>query len=352
MAPAFNMVKKMIWMFAGQGAQYYQMGRELYEREPVFRQFLERADRLVQELINESLIDIIYRPRANRFEPFHRLLHTHPAILVFQCAIGETLLKRGLRPDYLLGYSLGEFACLVISGVISFEDALTALIKQAELVEYCVPRGQMLAILDSADLIDRYPEAFRRCTAAAYNSPRNFVVSASTDALIQLQQFLKGREILFVELPVDYPFHSPQMDSLQSVSEAVLNRVPLSAPQIPIITAQQGELLKEPTPRHMWDVTRNLVNFAKTIRQLESSGPYLYVDLGPSGSMATAVKYNLQSGSQSELVTISSAFGHECKNVELLLEKRVASLPSPITSELKIPDQPPIQTDRPAKSSR
>ena len=175
-----NMVKKMIWMFAGQGAQYYQMGRELYEREPVFRQFLEGADRIVQELINESLIDIIYRPRANRFEPFHRLLHTHPAILIFQCAIGETLLKRGLRPDYLLGYSLGEFACLVISGVISFEDALVALIKQAELVEYCLPRGQMLAILDSADLMDRFPEAFRRCAAAAYNSPKNFVVSAST----------------------------------------------------------------------------------------------------------------------------------------------------------------------------
>ncbi len=172
------MVKKMIWMFAGQGAQYYQMGRELYEREPVFRQFLERADRLVQELINESLVDIIYRPRANRFEPFHRLLHTHPAILIFQCAIAEMLLKRGLRPDYLLGYSLGEFACLVVSGAISFEDALVALIKQAELVEYCVPRGQMLAILDSADLMDRYPEAFRRCAAAAYNSPRNFVVSA------------------------------------------------------------------------------------------------------------------------------------------------------------------------------
>ena len=60
-------MKKMIWMFAGQGSQYYQMGRELYEREPVFRQFVERADHLVQELINESLVEVIYRQRANRF---------------------------------------------------------------------------------------------------------------------------------------------------------------------------------------------------------------------------------------------------------------------------------------------
>ena len=320
------MVKKMIWMFAGQGAQYYQMGIELYEREPVFRQFLDRADQVVQELINESLVDVIYRQRANRFEPFHRLLHTHPAIFIFQCAIGEVLLKRGLRPDYLLGYSLGEFACLVISGAISFEDALVALVKQAELIEYCVPRGQMLAILDSADLIDRYPEAFRRCAAAAYNSPRNFIVSGPMEALMQLQQFLKAREILSVELPVDYPFHSPQLDVLQSVSEAILSRVRLSAPEIPIITAQQEGFLKELSANHMWEVTRHLVDFVKTIRRLEAAGPHFYVDLGPSGSMATAVKYNLQSGSQSELLIVSSAFGHERKNIEILLEKRTASL--------------------------
>ena len=162
----FNKMKKMVWMFAGQGTQYYQMGMELYESEPVFRQFMDRADLLVHELINESLVDIIYRPRADRFEPFHRLLHTHPAILIFECALAEVLLSRGFRPDYLLGYSLGEFACLVISEAISFEDALAATIKQAELVERCVPRGQMLAILDSADLVDRHPEAFRQCVLA------------------------------------------------------------------------------------------------------------------------------------------------------------------------------------------
>jgi acyl transferase domain-containing protein len=330
-------MKKMIWMFAGQGSQYYQMGRELYEREPAFRHFMERADQLVQELINESLVEVIYRPRANRFEPFHRLLHTHPAILIFECAIAEVLLRRGLSPDYLLGYSLGEYACLVISGTISFEDALVTVIKQAELVEYCVPRGQMLAILDSADLVDRHPEAFRGCAVAAFNSPRNFVVSAPTEALTQLQQFLKARGILSVELPVDYPFHSPQIDALQTVSEAILSRVRLSSPQIPIITAEQGGLLNKPSVKHLWDVTRNLVDFAKTIRQLEASGSYLYVELGPSGSMATAVKYNLSKNSQSEFVTVSSPFGHEGKNLESLYEKRAASLRTANNSRVENP---------------
>jgi acyl transferase domain-containing protein len=315
-------MKKMIWMFAGQGAQYYQMGRELYEREPVFRQFMERADHLVQEFINESLVDIIYRQRADRFEPFHRLLHTHPAILIFECAFAEVLLRRGLRPDYLLGYSLGEYVCLVIAGSISFEDALVTVIKQAELVEYCVPRGQMLAILDSVDLVERHPEAFRKCAVAAHNTPRNFVVSATIGALTQLQLFLKARGILFVELPVDYPFHSPEIDVLQTVSEAIFSRVRYSEPGIPIVTATEEGFLSKSFVKHMWGVTRNLVDFVKTIRRLEASGPYLYVDLGPSGGMATAAKYILPGDSQSELLTGSSPFGHEIKNIESLLEKR------------------------------
>jgi acyl transferase domain-containing protein len=323
------MTKKMIWMFAGQGAQYYQMGRELYEQEPVFRQFVERADRLVQELINESLVDVIYRQRANRFEPFHRLLHTHPGILIFECAIAEMLIRRGLHPDYLLGYSLGEYACLVVSGAISFEDALVALIKQAELVEYCIPRGQMLAILGSSDLIERYPEAFRRCVTVAFNSPRNFVLSVPTEALAQLQQFLKAQGILSVELPVDYPFHTPQIDAVRTASEAILSRVRISPAKIPIISAERGSFLNEPSAKSLWEVTRNLVDFAKTIRQLEASGPYLYVDLGPSGSMVTAVKYNLNKGSQSELFIVSSPFGHEAKNLENLLEKSAARLHNP-----------------------
>ena len=320
------MMKKMVWMFAGQGAQYYQMGTELYEREPVFRRFMDRADHLVRELINESLVDIIYRPRANRFEPFHRLLHTHPAILIFECALAEVLLSRGLRPDYLLGYSLGEYACLVISNTISFEDAVVTLVKQAELIEYCVPPGQMLAILDSADLVDRHPEVFRQCVVAAYNTPKNFVVSGSAQALNQLQRFLKERGILSVELPVGYPFHSPQIDVVQTVSEAIFSRLRLSSPQIPIVTAGEGELLNEPSAKHLWRVTRNVVDFAKTIRHLETTGSYFYVDLGPSGNMATGVKYNLRGGSQSEFLSVSSPFGHEVKNLENLLEKRAASL--------------------------
>ena len=71
-------------------------------------------------------------------------------------------------------------------------------------------------------------------------------------------------------MPVDYPFHSPQMDGLQTVSEAIFSRLRLSSPQIPIVTVELGDTLNEPSARHLWGITRNVVNFAGTIRRLEA----------------------------------------------------------------------------------
>jgi acyl transferase domain-containing protein len=319
-------MKQTIWMFPGQGAQYYQMGRELFRNEPVFREFIENGDELARKLINQSLVDVLYRERSDRFDPFHRLLYTHPAILLFECAMAEMLVKRGLQPDYLLGQSLGEYACLVVSGVASFLDVLTAVIKQAELVEYCAPAGGMLAVLDSVEIVERYRHEFRDCTVAAHNFERNFLVSALPPVLGRLQAFLKSAGISTAELPVDYPFHSPAIDVLRCPFRQILEQLTFSMPRIPIISMERQDFWKDASAQRLWEVIRNQIDFIGTIRRLESSGPFLYVDLGPSGSMATATKYNLSKNSESEFMIVSSPFGHETDNLRALVRKCGGSL--------------------------
>lgn len=314
-------MKKSVWMFSGQGAQYYQMGRDLFTQEPVFREFLERADDLAKPLINQSLVDVIYQERSNRFDPFHRLLYTHPALLAFECAMAELLKQRGLLPDYLLGYSLGEYACLVVSGAAPFADVLTAIIKEAELIEYCSPTGGMLAILDSVDIVERYRNEFRDCTIAGRNFERSFIVSANRLVLAGLQSFLKLAGVNTAELPVDYAFHSPDMDRLQVPHHLVLEQLSLGSPSIPIISTAQRGFLKEVSVQGLQKATRSALDLMETVRWLESTGEYLYIDLGPSGSMATAIKYILPKASASEFVILSSPFGHESDNVRALTQK-------------------------------
>jgi len=314
-------MKKSVWMFPGQGAQYYQMGRDLFTREPVFREFIEKGDELAKPLINQSLIDVIYQERSNRFDPFHRLLYTHPALFVFECAMAELLKQRGLRPDYLLGYSLGEYACLVVSGAAPFAHVLTAIIKEAELTEYCSPVGGMLAVLDSVEIVERYKNEFRDCSIAARNFERSFIVSGKRSALAKLQASLKSAGVNTAELPVDYAFHSPAMDASQIPRRMVLEQLRLGAPSIPIISIAQRGLLKEVSVQGLQQATRSPLDLLETIRWLESTGEYLYVDLGPSGSMATAIKYIRAKTSGSEFAILSSPFGHESENVRALIER-------------------------------
>ncbi|MDD2709335.1 MAG: acyltransferase domain-containing protein [Verrucomicrobiae bacterium] len=314
-------MKKVIWMFSGQGSQYYQMGKDLYEKEPVFRECLEKGDRLARPLINESLIDIIYRPRKDRFEPFRRILFTHPAILLVEYALAQVLWRRGLRPDFLLGYSLGELTAMVVAGAVAFEDALTMAIKQAELLEYCSADGGMVAILESPELMGQHPEIFAGCEVAAYNAPRNFIVSGPSKALAELLLFLKGKGITALDLPVTHPFHSRWMNEFEAPARLAAEKLPVSPPGIPLISAEKGGLVENCSALHLWEATRNCVDFSRTICNLEASGRHVYVDLGPSGGMATAVKYNLPPGSESEFLSVITPFGQEVKHLERVMKK-------------------------------
>ena len=90
-------MKRVVWLFSGQGAQYFQMGRELFAQEPVFRAAIERLDAVVRPLLGESVADEIYRERADRFLPFRCIRHTHPAIVMVECALAELLLADPAR---------------------------------------------------------------------------------------------------------------------------------------------------------------------------------------------------------------------------------------------------------------
>src|SRR5688572_9620134 len=115
------MTKPIVFMFSGQGSHYYQMGRELFEQQPIFRHWMQLADSIYQELTGLSIIHELYENGHKKSEPFVRTLLTHPAIFSIEYALGQIILEQGIIPDYVLGTSLGEFAAAVFAGVMTFE---------------------------------------------------------------------------------------------------------------------------------------------------------------------------------------------------------------------------------------
>lgn len=319
-------MKRVIWMFSGQGSQYFHMGRELFEREPAFRECLERGDAVVRDLIHESVVDILYRPRPDRFVPFDRVLHTHPAILLVECGVAAVLERRGLRPDRLLGYSLGELASWVVAGAIPLEEALTVAVSMAEMVEYCVPAGGMLAVLDRIDLLERCPRLGADCEVAGVNFERSFVLTGRRAAIRAAQEVARELGVSTLELPVSQPFHSRWTEVVSTPCRRILEALRPGRPKVPLLSAVTPGELAECHPGHLWSATHARIDFDRRLREIEEDGPNFYVDLGPSGSLATAVKYGLAPGSKSGFAPVMTPFGHECRALDRLIAAQEAFL--------------------------
>ncbi|HEY1108147.1 MAG TPA: acyltransferase domain-containing protein [Opitutaceae bacterium] len=311
-------MKPVTWLFSGQGSQFYQMARELYDGDPVFRRELERGDAIVRPLLNVSLIEEIYRARADRFEPFRRVAFTHPALLMVEHALAQMLFARGQRPERVAGHSLGEIAAFVVAGAIDFEAALTSVVKQGLVLEYLAPRGAMMAVLAPSELFAQEPALFAGCELAGVVFGRSFVIGGPVAEVQAARTRLKARQVDTYDLPVEHPFHTSAMASVKAPVMAALGGVTFGTPQIPVFSVAAAGLVAQPSAEHLWFATSSRTDFPAAVRALEAGGPSIYVDLGPGGGLSTTIKYTLPQGAASELIPLVTMFGHESRNLERL----------------------------------
>ena len=304
-------------MLSGQGSQYYQMGKELYDKDRRFRAWMDYCDSELQMHIDVSLVEVLYRQQAKSV-PFDRIEHTNPAILCMEYSLVRLLIERGIEPDYLLGYSLGEFSAAVVSGVISLEDGIALVVEFArQLVQHTEP-SLMLAVIGSTRLIEQHADAFRECWVTAENLPNNFVVTGRPEAITGLQKTLMRHSVPTQLLPVRFGFHTELMDPLEQAFKERAARVSLSPMRIPIVSARTTQRIEVLDAHHFWDVTRYPVRFEETLRRMLDSGDHFFVDVGPSGTLATFAKHLIPAGSGSECAEVMNQFGRDLSVVDRL----------------------------------
>jgi acyl transferase domain-containing protein len=311
-------------MFSGQGSQYFSMGRDLYDTDPAFREAMSQCDRHLKVLLGESLLSVIYPESGPRISvEFDNILHTHPALFCVQYSLAQALLQRNLRPDLLLGYSLGEFVAAAIGGALPVETILGILVHQAKLLNRSAEPGAMLAILDSPEIWNPDDPLFANTWIAARNFSNHFVLSGTRSAIGSVQKYFQGKEITTQLLAVKYAFHSPSMDIIEEPFKRAIREVKSGPLSIPLISASQTSVITSLASDFFWDVVRRPVQFDQTIALLEDQGSCNYVDLGPTGTLATFLKYTLDRASLSKIFPTMTPFNRTNDNL-LRLQNSIA----------------------------
>lgn len=313
------MDKPIVFMFSGQGSQYFQMGRELYDNHPRFKVWMDHCSDVAEPLLGCSLVDIIYDESKGKTEPFDQLEYSNPALLSIEYSLARVLMESGIEPDYLLGYSLGEFSAAVVSGAIDLEDGLELVINAAELLNEQLPPGGMLAIIESTDLMTQKADWFQNVWLTGRNFAKNFVVGGHAADLDALDAKLKAADIMTQRLPVRHGFHTQLLDPIESQFKELAGDVLWSDANITTWSALRAGPVEELSENYFWNVIREPVNFDTTISAMLKTGDYCFIDVGPSGTLATSVKYIKPAGNQSEHLEMMNQFGKNLRTLDNLL---------------------------------
>lgn len=319
----------VVWMFPGQGVQYFQMGRALYDGSATFRSWMDRLDAVAADYVGQSVVDVLYEDERSKGQPFDQILYTHPALFMVQYAMARTLLTEGFpAPDHVLGASLGEFVAAAVADVAEPEAMLFDLIKQARLFDAHCGGGAMLLVIDNVDTFHTNPVFSEGCELAGVNFDRCFVVSGAEAEIREVASQLKQQDIVHQLLPVPVAFHSSLMDDLRELYIKTFAGRTWGAATIPVTSCAvpPGGVPETDdarfSPAYWWRVIRQPIEFRRTLLAFEQAHTgAIYVDLGPSGNMAGFVKYNLPANAHDRVMSVMTPFGHDREGIETARSK-------------------------------
>lgn len=312
----------VIFCFAGQGSQYYRMGAALMDSQPLFRQWMEAGDAQVRQSLGFSLLERLYGPDAQPSRPFDQLEASHPAIFLVQYALAKVMVGQGIRPDLLLGVSLGEFVAQCVAGMLPFATALDCVSRQPALFAATCPPGGMVAVLAPPRLFDDSPILAERAERVGVNSDGHFVLAALHADLDAVEAELRRLDVPFQRLPVPFAFHSRFVAPAEQSWRDAFADIRRDSPFWPVWSACAMGPVGPADNELGWRVVRQPMNVQATVARLEAQGGAVYVDLSPSGTLAALLRQALPAGSPSRLLSVLSPFGADLDR----LEKTLAAL--------------------------
>ncbi|HWV56592.1 MAG TPA: beta-ketoacyl synthase N-terminal-like domain-containing protein, partial [Longimicrobiales bacterium] len=278
----------LCFVYSGQGTQRPGMGVGLMARDARFRDALERVDAACRTTHGFSVIEAIEAPTENSV--LHRTDIAQTAIFAIQAALTEWLAEHGIRPAAVVGHSSGEIAAAYAAGMLTLDEALSAIVDRGRAMQGTFDQGRMLAVRAAEGAVrDAMEGAHLVVEIAAINSPRQVVVSGEVEAVAEARRAFEARGLECRELPVRFGFHSRLMDDAATELARVQSRLAGVAGSIPVISTVTGALLERIDGEYLAQNVRSTVRFADAVAAALRAGVTHFIELGPDAVLGGPV---------------------------------------------------------------
>ena len=308
------------FLFPGQGTQYVGMGREIYETEPIFREHLDRCFELLESEVGVDFHRLLYGDLSDAAEILRQTANAQPAIVALEIALARLLMSWGVRPEAMLGHSLGEYSAACLAGVFDLADALLIVAARGRMMQR-LPPGAMLSVALTEERIAPYLDS--ELSLAALNHPTSTVVSGERQAVEGLHEQLTEEGIQSFFLETSHAGHSPMLRPMVEEFGEVLAGIELRPPEIPFLSNRSGTWItdEEATdPRYWAEHLLHTVRFNQGIEELYRDPDKVLLEVGPGTTLGAFARWHPERSKQQPVYSSMRHPEIEGSDAELLQE--------------------------------
>ncbi|MFA9421933.1 MAG: SDR family NAD(P)-dependent oxidoreductase [Sedimentibacter sp.] len=280
--------KKVVFMFTGQGSQYVDMCRQLFDTNDTFKEAMLKCDGMFRPYILKSLIELIYGEQADS-EVIEKTIYAQPLIFSIEYSLCRVWEKYGACPDMVIGHSIGEYAAAVEAGIFSLESAVELVSARGRLMDAAPGSGTMVTVFADIDCVNKLiGEYSDRVVVAVHNAQEVCVISGEKELVEKIRNKAENMGIRVRQLKVSHGFHSPLMKSAAEDFKALANRIEYHRPKIRFISCLYA---REVYPDEILDASYwsdhifNRVDFYNSMAYIENEQDVFMLEVGPTNSL-------------------------------------------------------------------